>query len=116
VALVGRGQLTSEDETKAYMSQRARLGRQVGIFRGRAVGRKARMAASFREVKTAFRSGAWIGDSAWRPICFGVIGALLALTGMFGYFFVIGPPTVKVIVGGALAYALARTAWGFWKA
>ena len=100
----------NEEKAKAHTSQ------QVGIFRGKAIGREARMTASFRVVKTAFRSGAWIRDAAWRPTCFGVIGALLALMGMFGYFFVIGPPTVKVIVGGALAYALARTAWEFWKA
>jgi hypothetical protein len=64
--------------------------------------------------QSAFHSD-WLLDS-WRPICFGVVGTLLALIGMFGYLFVIGPPTVKVIVGGALAYALVRTAWGFWKA
>ena len=74
------------------------------------------MTASFREIKVAFHTGGWLLDPKWRPISFGVIGARLALMGMFGYFFVIGPPTVKVIVGGALTYALVRTAWGFWKA
>jgi hypothetical protein len=110
VAIFGHGQPMRKEKTKAHTSQ------QVGIFRGTAIGREARMAASFREIKVAFRTGGWLLDSKWRPICFGVIGTLLALMGMFGYFFVIGPPTVKVIVGGALAYALVRTAWGFWKA
>jgi type VI protein secretion system component VasK len=108
VAIFGRGQPMSKEKT--HTSQ------QMGLFRGKAIGREARMTASFREIKVAFRTGGWLLDSKWRPICFGVIGALLALLGMFGYFFVIGPPTVKVIVGGALAYALARTAWGFWRA
>ena len=106
----------SEDEAKAFLSRRARPGWQVGGFRGKAVGREARMTASFREIKVAFRTGGWLLDSRWRPICLGVIGALLAVTGMFSYFFVVGPPTVKVIVSAALAYALVRTAWGFWEA
>jgi len=114
--LISQSRPMSEGEAKAFMSRRARPGWQVGGFRGRAIGRKVRMTASFREIKVAFRTGDWLRDSAWRPICFGVVGALLAVIGMFGYFFVIGPPTVKVIVGGALAYALVRTAWGFWEA
>ena len=110
VAIFGHGQPMSEQRAKARTSQ------QMGLFQGKAIGREARMTASFREIKVAFRTGDWLLDSKWRPICFGVVGTLLALIGMFGYFFVIGPPTVKVIVGGALAYALVRTAWGFWKA
>lgn len=114
--LISQSRPMSEDEAKTFMSRRARPGRQVGGFRGKAIGREARMTASFHEIKIAFRTGDWLHDLAWRPICLGVIGALLALIGMFGYLFVIGPPTVKVIVSGALAYALVRMAWGFWKA
>jgi hypothetical protein len=114
--LIGQGRPMGEDEARAFMSRRARPGWQVGGLHGKAIGREARMTASFREIKVAFRAGDWLRDPAWRPICFGIIGALLALTGMFGYLFVIGPPTVKVIVAGALAYALVQTAWGFWKA
>jgi len=114
--LISQSRPMSEDEAKAFMSRRARPGWQVGGFRGKAIGREVRMTASFREIKVAFRTGGWLLDSKWRPICFGVIGTLLALMGMFGYLFVIGPPTVKVIVGAALAYALVRTVWGFWKA
>jgi hypothetical protein len=43
-------------------------------------------------------------------------GAPFALYGMFGYFLVVGAPTVKRVCAGVLLYATARTAWGFWKA
>jgi hypothetical protein len=114
--LIGQGRPMSEDEAKAFLSRRARPGWQVGGLRGKAAGREARMTASFSEVKNAFRTGGWLLDPRWRPVCVGLIGTLLAVTGMFSYLFVVGPPTVKVIVGGALAYALVRMAWGFWKA
>ncbi len=45
-----------------------------------------------------------------------LLGAPFAVYGMFGYFIVIGAPTVKLLCAGALVYATARTAWGFWKA
>jgi hypothetical protein len=72
--------------------------------------------ASFREVKAAFRSGAWLYNPAMRVFCVGVIGLLLLVLGGLGYFFVIGPPAVKVMCGGAAVYAFGRTAWEFWKA
>jgi hypothetical protein len=46
----------------------------------------------------------------------GLAGAFLAVYGMFGYFFVIGPPLVKLACGGALLYALIRSGWSFWQA
>ena len=72
--------------------------------------------ASFREVKDAFRSGAWLYNPAMRVFCVGVIGLLLLVLGGFGYFVVIGPPAVKVMCGGVAVYAFGRTAWGFWRA
>lgn len=32
--------------------------------------------------------------------------------GLFGFFVVIGPPFIKVLMGGALLYAFACLIWG----
>ena len=72
--------------------------------------------ASFREVKDAFRSGAWLVNPALRVFCVGVVGLMLLVMGGLGYFVVTGPPAVKVICGGAALYAFGRTAWEFWRA
>lgn len=69
---------------------------------------------SFREVKQAGRSGAWRYDPAWQRFFALAAGGLLLVCGMFSLFIVIGPPFVKLLMVGALLYAVARTAWGFW--
>jgi hypothetical protein len=43
-------------------------------------------------------------------------GALLLLVGLFGLICVIAPPGIKLLFGGAMLYALVRTAWGFAQA
>jgi hypothetical protein len=118
-AFIYKGRPADEEEAKAYMSGHVGpgwQGWQVGTFRGKAVMREAKLAASFSQVKEAFRTGQWLLDREWRPLCLGLLGLLLILPGAFGFFFVVSPPAVKVIVALALVYALARTAWGFWKA
>ncbi|HLO34324.1 MAG TPA: hypothetical protein VK249_34585 [Anaerolineales bacterium] len=45
-----------------------------------------------------------------------LLQTFLLAFGMFGFFFVIGPPLVKLMCGGALLYAPVRTIWAFWKA
>ena len=50
------------------------------------------------------------------PFLLGLVGLPFALCGMFGYFFVTGPPTVKLIIGAALAYAAVRFTWAWWRA
>lgn len=106
----------SEDEAQQFMRTSAGRPGQVRHLRGRAAGREFRRAATFREIKDAWRSGDWLTDPSWWPILLGLLGAPLALYGMFGYFLVVGAPTVKLVCAGALLYATARTAWGFWKA
>jgi glucose dehydrogenase len=49
-------------------------------------------------------------------LALGVAGVLLLAIGGFGYFIVTAPPAVKLMCAAALLYALARAAWGFWKA
>jgi hypothetical protein len=111
-----RGRPMSEDEARQFM--RTSAGRPMinRAFRGKAVGREARTGASFHDIKEAFISGDWSRDPGWWPIFIGLLALPLVAYGMFGYFIVIGPPTVKVICAAALAYATVRTVWGFWKA
>jgi hypothetical protein len=113
-----RGRPMSQDEAQDFM--RASAGQSwVGFAPlGSAAGgiTTPEGIASFHEVKGAFRSGAWLYNPTMRVYCVGAIGLLLLVLGGFGYFVVIGPPAVKLICGGAVVYALGRTAWGFWKA
>jgi hypothetical protein len=79
-----------------------------GYFRGRAFGQQVETTNSFRDIREAFRSGAWWNDSAWRRFLLTMAGALLWLYGGFGIALVIGPPAIKVIVGASLLYVSAR--------
>jgi hypothetical protein len=113
-ALVGQDGPMSDEEAKEFMGRGS--GWQVGVFRGKASGRDARLEASFHDIKEAFRSGAWLRDSGWWPVCFGAIGLILAFLGGFGYFFIVGAPTVKVIVAAVVVYVIVRTSVEFAKA
>ena len=86
------------------------------VLKGRMGGREARMVASFPEVIDAIRTGAWLREPAWRPLFVGLIAMPFICVGMFGFFFVIGPPLVKLFCVGALVYIAVRTAWAFWRA
>jgi hypothetical protein len=109
------GRPMDEDEARKFMSSSA--GSSKRIFGGPATGIKTpEGAATFREVKDGFRSGAWLSDAGIRVFCLGVVGLLLLAIGGFGYFIVTGPPTVKLMCAGVLIYAFGRTAWAFWKA
>jgi hypothetical protein len=72
--------------------------------------------ASFSNVKRAWRSRSWRYSREWRLLFLMGLGALLLTVGLFGFFVVIGPPTVKLICGGALIYALVRTVYAFSQA
>jgi hypothetical protein len=107
----------SEHEAQAFMRTSAGRPMLIRAFRGRAAGLKTPEGiVSFREVKDAFRTGAWLYDPVMRVFCLGAIGLLLLAFGGFGFFVVTAPPAAKLICGGALLYALIRTARGFWKA
>jgi hypothetical protein len=110
------GRPMDEEEAREFMSTSAGLTRTKLVFGGQAVGIKTpKGVASFREIKNAFRSGAWLSDAGMRAFCAGLVGLLLLALGGFGYFFVIGSPTVKVMCAGVLLYVFGRTAWEFWK-
>jgi hypothetical protein len=111
-----RGRPMSEDEARQFMRTSASRPMLHRVLRGKAVGREARTGASFHDIKGAFTNGEWRYDPGWWPIFIGLLALPLIAFGMFGYFIVTGPPTVKVICAGALTYAAVRTGWAFWKA
>ncbi|MBI3621640.1 MAG: hypothetical protein HY208_05565 [Nitrospirae bacterium] len=83
---------------------------------GTAQGQAAEDEFSFRAMKEAWRSGAWRLDPVWRRRYLTTVGAALMAIGLFGGGFVLGPPPVKVLTGGALLYATGMISRGFWKA
>lgn len=113
VMLWRRGRTMSEGEAKRFMQESPVQTRVSARFSGIAAGREYRAEASFREIKAAVRSGEWRRDPGWWPLLAGLAAIILIVYGMFGYFIVTGPALVKVLCGGALLYATARSAWGF---
>jgi hypothetical protein len=112
-----RGRPMSEHEAQEFMRMSAGQPTLTRVFRGKAAGRKTpEGVVSFRKVKDAFRTGAWLYDPILRVFCLGTVGLLLLALGGFGFLVVTAPPAAKLICGGALLYAFVRTAWRFWKA
>jgi hypothetical protein len=83
---------------------------------GTATGQAAEDEFTFRQMKEAWKRGAWWSEPVWRRRYLTAIGAALMAIGVFGVGFTLGPPPIKVLTGGALLYALTRTTWGFWRA
>jgi hypothetical protein len=112
LGLAKKGQPMSEEGARQF----AKSNNHIQHFSGQAVGREFQVEMSLRGLKDGLRSGAGWRNLSWWLVFLGLIGLSLAAYGMFGYFFVIGPPLVKLACAGALIYATFRTAWGFWKA
>ena len=72
--------------------------------------------APLAAMKQAGRTGAWRHQPVWQLAYLMGLGALLMLVGLFGIGIVLGPPVIRLICAGALAYALVHTAWAFAKA
>jgi hypothetical protein len=83
---------------------------------GRAAGQQGSEQFSFRELKQAWKSGAVRHDRVWKRRFITSAGALMLAMGLFGTFVVLGPGWVKVLLGGALLYAMCMISWGLWKA
>lgn len=83
---------------------------------GRAAGRRGSEQFTFAELKQAWKSGAVWHDSVWKRRVVTSVGALMMAVGLLGAFAVIGPPWLKVLMGGAWLYAMSMIAWGLWKA
>lgn len=106
-----RGKPTRDEE-----SQRVENGDTSPImynsFSGQSKSREFRTEVTFKEIKEAWHDGNW-NNSEWLPIFLGLLAMVFIAFGMFGFFFVIGAPLVKLVCGGALAYATVRTIWAF---
>ena len=83
-----------------------------GSFREQSRVREFHREVTFKEIKEAWHDGKW-NNSEWLPIFLGLLAIIFIAFGMFGFFFVIGPPLVNLVCGGALAYATVRTIWAF---
>jgi len=81
-------------------------------FRGHSKSREFHREVTFKEIKEAWHEGNW-NTSEWLPIFLGLLAMIFIPFGMFGFFFVIGSPLLKLVCGGALAYATVRTIWAF---
>ncbi len=117
LGLVKKGQPMSEEEARQFSQSGAgRTGNLFSRFFGRVAGREFYVEMSLRGIKDGLRSGVGWRNLDWWLVFLGLIGLCLALYGMFGYFFVVGPPLVKLACAGALIYTTIRTVWSFWKA
>ncbi len=114
--LWARGKPMTEEEALRFMETNAGSPTINRRFKGQAKGREFRAEVTFKDVKEAWQSGDWRRDSSWWPIFVGLLALTLIAFGMFGFFFVIGAPLVKLICAGALAYAVMMTVWAFWHA
>jgi uncharacterized membrane protein len=65
------------------------------------------------QLKRAFQNGDWWRKPRWRRFTLMGLGAVLLVYGMFGLFFIIFPPGIKLLVALAVLYATARTVWAF---
>jgi hypothetical protein len=112
--LLSRGQPMShaeieEDLRRSKYGPRGRTGPlrfRFSTYRhfGPAVGAKAQEELSIAAMKEAWRTGAWRRERAWQTVFMMTTGGLLMTIGGFGAAVVAGPPIVKIICGGALAY------------
>jgi hypothetical protein len=80
---------------------------------GAASGRGGTETFALRELKAAWRNGEVWRDPEWRRRLATVAGALLLVVGICGLGVVVGPPWLKVLLGGALAYAFGKLAIGW---
>jgi hypothetical protein len=80
---------------------------------GAAAGRGGSETFGLRELKAAWGRGDVWRDAEWRRRFATVVGALLSIIGILGVFVVVGPPWLKVLMGGALLYSLGRLALGW---
>jgi hypothetical protein len=81
---------------------------------GRTGGRQGSEQFTLGQLKAAWRSGAVRCDRVWARRFVTALGALMFMIGLLGSFIVLGPGWVKVLLAGALLYALGRIGWGLW--
>jgi hypothetical protein len=110
-----RGKATRDDEESRLLENGDTSPTMYRSFRGPSKVREFRTEVTFKEIKEAWHDGNW-NNSEWLPIFLSLLALIFIAFGMFGFFFVIGAPLVKLVCGGALAYATVRTIWAFGQA
>jgi len=85
-------------------------------FKGLSVGSSFHDEFSIKEAKQAWQRRAWRDSVCWRGNFVIMGGVLLFSVGLFGIFVVIGSNGIKLLSGGAITYAMARTATAFTRA
>jgi hypothetical protein len=117
------GRPMSDEEAKELAGRPLPLpGQQsfrAGIFRGAARGRTTDQPLewSFAEMKAAWRAGTWWSDAGMRRKYVITAGGLLLIFGGFATCFVsFQPPAAKLLLGGAVVYAVARTVSSWYRA
>ena len=106
------GKSTREEDELLLMENGDTAPTTYNSFRCHSKSREFHREVTFRQIKEAWHDGKW-NNSEWLPIFLGLLAIIFIAFGMFGFFFVIGPPLVKLVCGGALAYATVRTIWAF---
>ena len=107
-----RGKSTRAEDELQLMENGDTSPTTYSSFRGHSKSREFHREVSFKEIKEAWQDGNW-HNSKWLSIFLGALAIIFIAFGMFGFFFVIGPPLVKLVCGGALAYGTVRTIWAF---
>lgn len=87
---------------------------RAGSYRisGAAIGREAADSFSAREIGPALRQGLLFHDPVWRRRLVVLAGVVLMVPGLFGFFVVIGPNWLKILMSGALIYMALRIVRG----
>lgn len=70
---------------------------------------------SAAQFKAGWRHALWRTDSRWRGLVLMGFGAALMAVGGFGLIIVLAVPGIKLLAGGALAYAIVRVSWALLK-
>jgi hypothetical protein len=118
--LRGRGRSMTREEFESLQSRRMSgspmMRRGVYRFRGTFAGRTAHDAATFSEMKRAWRDGSWRRTPRWRAMFAMSAGGLLMFFGGFSIPLVVAPAGIKLLAGACMAYATVRLIVAFRRA
>jgi hypothetical protein len=120
MVLSRRGRRMTRQEFEAMQRRRQPGGpllrRRAYRFRGTFEGRTAEDAATFGEMKQAWRDGSWRRSPRWRGLFAMSAGGLLMFFGGFSIPLVVAPIGIKLIVAGCMLYAAVRLVVGLRRA
>lgn len=122
-AVTGGGSLTRQEIADHVGRVRSHFAAPMAAARGwriwlpkRARGAGFSDELSAAQFKAGWRHALWRTDSRWRGLFLMGFGAALMAVGGFGLIIVLAVPGIKLLAGGALAYAIVRVSWMFLKA